>query len=131
MPAPVFAVPPGSAVSALIASAEWATIPLRIPTRWTVQHNGFYARRLESGQVETNDSEDLLWLSRLAPAWLDEDERAAWRVVSVDVGWYRDTYAAVVLDPDWDHVAAELRTTDLGLLVATIEGWMERPPVEW
>lgn len=119
------ALPPDSPLAAAITS-EWGLLPLRIPTGWTVQWNTFLFRRLPSGLIEVNDTEDLLWAERLPPSWLDEDRRTGWRKVGVDIGWYRDTFRAVVLDPDWDSLGGDLRTTDLDELVGTVEEWLLR-----
>ncbi|GLZ80692.1 hypothetical protein Afil01_54990 [Actinorhabdospora filicis] len=118
-------LPPDSPLAAAI-TAEWRLLPLRIPTGWTVQWNTLHVRRLPSGLIEVNDSEDLLWAERLPPSWLTGEKKAAHRKVGLDIGWYRDTFRAVILDPDWDSIAADITTTDLDELVATVEDWLPR-----
>ena len=92
-------------------------IPLRIPGGWGVEHNDL---------ARDNDSEDLLWLRRLPVPGRDYDETR--REQHIDVGWYRDHYRMVLLDPDWDHIAVDFRTTDFDELVTELERWLVRPP---
>lgn len=107
-------------------SDTWGLVPLRVSTGWTVQWNTWHVRRLPSGLFETNDSEDLAWIQKLKPTWVEDDDD--FRTMAVDVGWYRDTFRAVVLDPGWDNIYAKLETTDLTEVVATVEKWFQTLP---
>ncbi|MEV0648429.1 hypothetical protein AB0I28_24515 [Phytomonospora sp. NPDC050363] len=123
---PELALPPDSPLIAHVGPA-WGIIPLRVPGGWTVHHNALDARLLDSGLVEVNDSEDLVWMQRARPPWLDAAK--TWRDVALDVGWYRRLFRVVLLDPDWDNVAAAHETTDLDELVEVIERWLLKPPI--
>lgn len=127
---PVFTLVPGGALDRrLDAGPDWALVPLRIPTGWSVRWNGFDARRLASGQVVFSDSEDLLWLTTLPPpggAPGSTDPASRWREQHLDLGWYRDHFRLVHLDPDWDHVAHTFETVDPEALLARLERWLLR-----
>lgn len=113
-----------------LVGPTWTLIPLRVPTGWGVRWNGLSARRLPDGQIEANDSEDLLWLVKLPPVGRDHDAdpRSPWREIHLDAGFYRDTYRVVVLDPDWEHILASYSTPSLAALVACVEKWLFEAP---
>lgn len=110
--------------------ARWEQVPLRIPGGWAVRHNGLDVRRAPDGTIlEINDSEDLLWLQRLPPPGQQaHPAEGPWRDRSVDLGWYRDHFRLVVLDPDWDHVVASHRTPSLDEVVSVLEAWLRALP---
>jgi len=106
---------------------KWTLIPLRIPTGYAVRWNSLEARRIDADHVEVNDSEDLLWIEKLPPPDgrpYELDATSPWRKLVVDVGWYRTCFRIAVLDPDWSATAATFETTDLDVLVSTIESWL-------
>jgi hypothetical protein len=128
---PVYRLDPASDLDARLGHASgWTLIPLRIPTGWSVRWNGLEARRLATGEVEINDSQDLLWVTKLPPPreGYSSDRGSPWRELHLDAGWYGDRFRVVVLDPDWDHVSARFETADPAELVRRIEEWLIRPP---
>ncbi|MCB9686387.1 MAG: hypothetical protein H6738_14970 [Alphaproteobacteria bacterium] len=109
------------------AEGVWALLPFRVPSGWWVRHNGLSARFVDGRMVEVNDSEDLLWLQQPVPP--ERRGRDGWRELTVDLGWYRDHFRLVLLEPDWDHVVASFDTIDVHEAIAVLEVWLERPPV--
>lgn len=123
---PRFRGTPGSRLAASVGPA-WTLIPLRIPTGWAICWNTLSARTLPSGEIEANDSEDLLLAVKLPPSdthVYSTEATSPWREIHVDVGWYRDHFRVVMLDPDWDHVRRSHRTTELEELVRVLEDWL-------
>lgn len=123
---PRFSLPDDSPLRAGLGP-RWRLLPLRIPGGWAVHQHGIDARLLPSGEVETNDSEDLFWARKLPPPNTERYEVEpdhVWRKIQVDVGWYRDHYRMVMLDPDWDHVSHRFTTTSLEEIVVALERWL-------
>ncbi len=113
-----------------LVGPAWELLPLRIPTGWGVRWNGLMARRLADGRLEVSDSEDLLWLVTLPPSRgvYESGPGGAWRELSLDAGWYRNTFRVVLLDPDWDHVLASFSTPRISELLVCIEKWVITAP---
>ncbi len=106
---------------------KWELVPLRIPGGWAVHHNGIDARRMPSGHIETNDSEDLFWAVKLPPPdthVYSTDPTSPWRKMAVDAGWYSDHFRIVMLDPDWDHVHRSFGTPSFEEFVLRLETWL-------
>jgi hypothetical protein len=125
-PKSIFAISSDSRFAVTIDS-KWNLVPLRIPTGWGVRHNGISARKLPTGEIEFNDSEDLFWAVKLPPPDTYEysmDPTSPWRKIALDAGWYRDHFKIVVLDPDWDHVRDVYRTKSAEDLVLRLESWL-------
>lgn len=123
---PLFVDPPDSRFAAVIDS-KWSIVPLRIPTGWAVRWNTIEARRLSSGEIEFNDSEDLFWAVKLPPPDTHEyskDPASPWREIAIDAGWYRNQFKIVVLDPDWDNVRDTYRTESAEDFVNRLELWL-------
>lgn len=123
---PRFRGTPGSRLAASVGPT-WTLIPLRIPTGWAIRWNTILARMLPTGEIEANDSEDLLWAVKLPPPdtpVYSTEPTSPWREIHVDVGWYRDHFRIVMLDPDWDNVRRSYRTPELEELVLTLEDWL-------
>jgi catechol 2,3-dioxygenase-like lactoylglutathione lyase family enzyme len=119
-----------AAATASRETASWELVPLRVPTGWAVRWNGLEARFGPGGEVlEVSDSEDLLWITKLPPpetGTFETDPGSPWRELGIDVGWYRDHFRTVVLDPDWDHVAESHETSDLDEVRRRVEELMAR-----
>lgn len=108
---------------------QWTLVPLRIPTGWGIRWNTLVGRTLESGETEVNDSEDLFWAVKLPrpDSWVhDTDPTSPWREIQVDVGWYRDHFRIVMLDPSRENVRHSYTTVDVVDLVDTLESWLEQ-----
>lgn len=123
---PTFRLKPGSRLDACIGS-KWSLVPLCIPGGWAVRHNGVDARRLPSGEIESNDSEDLFWAVKLPPPdtyVYSTDKTSRWREMKVDAGWYRDHFRIVMLDPDWDHVRRTYSTVSFEQFIEQLEAWL-------
>lgn len=123
---PVFRLAPGSRLDASIGP-KWSLVPLCIPGGWSVRWNTIDARRLPSGEVESNDSEDLFWAVKLpAPDTqeYDKDSASRWREIHVDAGWYRDRFRIVMLDPDWENVRRSYSTASFEEFVTRLEAWL-------
>ena len=123
---PTFELPAHSRWAGCIGP-KWELVPLRIPGGWGVRHNGIDARRLTSGLIESNDSEDLFWAVKLPPPdklVYDKDPASPWREIAVDAGWYRDHFRIVMLDPDWDNVHRTFRTPSFEEFVLRLETWL-------
>ncbi|MDI1482713.1 hypothetical protein [Polyangium sp. y55x31] len=123
---PTFQLSPGSPRAAGI-EAVWSLLPLKIPTGWAIRSNTIIARKLPSGEVQTNDSEDLFWAVKLpSPSThvYSTDPASQWREIHVDAGWYRDHFRIVVLDPDWDHVRHTFSTASLEEFLHRLEAWL-------
>lgn len=123
---PSFQLSPDSPLAASIGTT-WSLVPLRIPGGWAVHHNGIDARRLPSGHIEVNDSEDLFWAQKLPPPdskVYSTDPSSPWRQIHVDAGWYRDRFRIVLLDPDWEHVRHSYETDAFEDFVRRLEEWL-------
>lgn len=123
---PTFDLPADSRWATCIGP-KWELVPLRIPGGWGVRHNGIDARRLPSGRIECNDSEDLFWAVKLPPSdkqVYDKDPASPWREMALDAGWYRDHFRIVMLDPDWDNIRRSFRTPSFEEFVLRLETWL-------
>ncbi len=90
-------------------------LPIRICAGWNVRWNHLE----ENTNAEIFLSEDLLWLQHMDRNNKPDD-------LFIDVGWYRDTYKAVLND-NWDHDKkpyAEFLDTDVNKVIEIIEDRM-------
>lgn len=128
MPRGLIVRPPPDWPLAACIGPTWSLLPLRVPTGWAIRWNTLSARRLDTGELELNDSEDLVWavkLPRSDTQTYELDPSSPWRELHVDAGWYRDHFRLALLDPDWDH-AHRHRCADVADLVRTFEDWLMR-----
>lgn len=118
---------PAEAIAAWRISTTWALLPLRVPTGWAVVWNTVSARLTPSGDVEFNDSEDLILARKLPPPstqQYDTEVGSFWRDVRIDGGWYRDHFKLVIREPDLDSPRHVFKTGDPLVFLATLERWL-------
>lgn len=84
--------------------------PIRIPAGWIVQWNIWYD--------DDHNSQDLLWLNQI------DVNSYKTSGIFIDVGWYQDTYKAVLADNWDDEPFTEIISADASEVIEAIEEWM-------